>query len=271
MPRRLAVLVVPLLLLLAVPNPAAAASVPSSMAAIGDSITRGFDACGWFSDCPSRSWSTGSDTGVNSHYLRIRALNPAIAGHVFNDARSGADSAELLGQVNQAVGQHAGYVTILMGANDACGSSEADMTAVTTFRSRVDTALGALRTGLPNAQVLILSVPDLKRLWAIGRGDFAATSRWSTFAICPSMLANATSTSAANEARRNRVRDRVIAYNAELAAACTAYGPRCRFDNNALFNYQFVLSQISAWDYFHPNTTGQRVLASISWAVPAGS
>jgi hypothetical protein len=33
-----------------------------------------------------------------------------------------------------------------------------------------------------------------------------------------------------------------------------------------VFGYPFTLSQISAWDYFHPNTGGQAVLARISYA-----
>jgi hypothetical protein len=33
-----------------------------------------------------------------------------------------------------------------------------------------------------------------------------------------------------------------------------------------VFNYPFTLSQVSAWDYFHPNTSGQATLARISYA-----
>jgi hypothetical protein len=39
----------------------------------------------------------------------------------------------------------------------------------------------------------------------------------------------------------------------------------CRFDGNATFNYQFVLSQVSGWDYFHPNQSGQTTLASVTY------
>ena len=33
---------------------------------------------------------------------------------------------------------------------------------------------------------------------------------------------------------------------------------------------QFVLSQVSTWDYFHPNKSGQAVLASVSYAAGFG-
>ena len=92
---------------LALAAPAAANDWPNSMAAIGDSLTAGFNShveaweipappdlnhcptgIGPFGapsatfglDCPAHSWATG--TGVNSIYLRIRANNPAIEGRV---------------------------------------------------------------------------------------------------------------------------------------------------------------------------------------------
>ncbi|GIG92510.1 lipoprotein [Plantactinospora endophytica] len=240
------------------------------MASLGDSITRGFNACGWYVDCPSRSFSTGDDTGVNSHYLRIRAVNPAINGRNHNDGESGAESADMAGQADAAVSQGVGYVTMLIGANDACASSESGMTPVTTFRSNIDAALGRLKSGLPNARVFVISVPDIQRLWSVGRSSFAARSAWSLFGICQAMLANPTSNAQADVDRRNRVRQRVVDYNTQLAQACAAYGSNCLFDGNAVFNYPFALGQLSGWDYFHPNASGQQALAQISYAAGFG-
>lgn len=127
---------------------------PSSMASLGDSITRGFNACGWYVDCTSRSFSTGDDTSVNGHYPRIRAVNSAINGRNHNDAKSGAKSADMAGQASTAVSQGVGYVTMLIGANDACTSSESTMTSVTTYRANIDAALNQLKSGLPNAKGL---------------------------------------------------------------------------------------------------------------------
>jgi hypothetical protein len=57
--------------------------LPSSMAAIGDSITRAYDVCCSYGDHPGQSWSTGSTgyDGIASHYERIKQLNPVITGH----------------------------------------------------------------------------------------------------------------------------------------------------------------------------------------------
>ncbi|GAA3273434.1 SGNH/GDSL hydrolase family protein [Dactylosporangium vinaceum] len=252
------------------PAAAAPGPPPGSIASMGDSISRGFNACGWYVDCPSRSFSTGTDTGVNSHYLRIKAVNAAINGHNYNDAASGAKVADMPGQAASAVSQGAAYVTILIGANDACTSSESSMTSVAAFRASLDSALGALKAGLPGAKVLLISIPDLKRLWQVGSGSASARTIWSVFGVCQSMLANPSSTAAADVARRDRVRQRVVDFNGQLAAACVAYGANCKYDGGAVFGYQFTLSQVSTWDYFHPNAAGQAALASISYAAGFG-
>ena len=245
---------------------AAAGPPPNSIASMGDSISRGFNACGWYVDCPSRSFSTGTTSSVNSHYLRILAKNGAISGHNSNDAKSGAKAADMPGQASTVVSQGAAYVTILIGANDACTSSESAMTSVSAYRASIDTALARLKSGLPNAKVLLVSIPDVKRLWQVGKGNLGALTAWSLFGICQSLLANPTSTATADNQRRDRVRQRVIDFNGQLAAACAAYGSNCAFDGNAVFNYPFSLSQVSQWDYFHPNEAGQGVLAAASYA-----
>lgn len=252
-------------LLLSATPAAAVGPVPNSMASMGDSITRGFNACGWYVDCTDRSFSTGGYASVSSHYRRILAKNAAISGRNYNQAKSGAKAADMPGQATAVVGRNADYVTILIGANDACTGSESSMTSVAGFRASIDTALATLKGGLPNARVALISIPDVKRLWEVGKGSSSARSAWSLFGICQSLLANPTSTAAADVARRDRVRQRVVDFNAQLAQACAAYGSNCDFDDNAVFNYPFALSQVSTWDYFHPNTAGQAVLAQISY------
>lgn len=247
------------------PAQAEAAPLPTSMASLGDSITRGFNACGWYVDCPSRSWSTGSSTSVNSHYLRVLASNPAIYGHAYNDARSGARMSSLVTQAATAVTQKAQYVTVLMGANDACTSSESTMTPVATFESQFRQAMQTLTTGLPTASVFVSSVPNVKRLWFVGKDSWAARTAWSTYGICQSLLARPLSTAQADVDRRARVKQRVADYNVTLATVCAQYAT-CRFDQNAVFDYPFALSQVSTWDYFHPNASGQAALASVTWA-----
>ena len=251
--------------------PAAAADVahvgyPSSMASTGDSITRAFNTCSFpFVDCPQNSWSTGSSATVNSHYRRILAANPAISGRNFNDARTGARMSALNGQVTTAVSQGAQYVTILMGANDVCTSSVATMTPTATLESQLRTALQTLSTGLPNARIYVVSIPNVYHLWEILHTNLGAVLTWSLAGICQSLLANPMSTAPADVARRQQVYDRTVADNAALARACSEF-IHCRYDGNAAFNLQFVRSDVSTRDYFHPSVSGQTKAAAVTWA-----
>jgi lysophospholipase L1-like esterase len=243
--------------------------VPKSMAALGDSLTRGFNACGFFFDCTSRSWSTGTYQPVLSHYLRLLALSPAISGHNYNDARSGARMVDLNRQAEAAVSQKVDYVTILMGANDACTSSVTSMTSPDTFKSQFQQAMTTLRRGLPSAYVFVVSIPDVYHLWEIGYASDAAVIAWDVYNICQSLLANPRSTAQVDQDRRLKVKNQIIGFNSALQAVCAEYA-RCKFDNNAVFNYRFTLDLVSKWDYFHPNAAGQAVLADVSYRAGFG-
>lgn len=237
---------------------------PSSMAALGDSITAGFGSCFTLVACQRRSWSTGSDPAVNSHYRRLREDNPEIRGDAHNYAEPGARSADLAGQARAAVAVKAEYVTVLIGANDACARRVEDMTGAATFRKRVDAGLRTVKKGLPKTRVLVMSIPDLYRLWQVGRNEPRAVRAWNT-GICPSLLADPTSQSPAAQRRRRQVAQRVDAYNRELAAACRAYGKRCRWDGGKVHNVRFTLDEVNRLDWFHPSAEGQARLAEVSW------
>lgn len=246
------------------PAASGAEAYPGSMSALGDSITRGFNASGWFSDWPSRSWATGTTTEVDSHYARLRALDPAITGQAYNDARTGAKMGALAGQAETSVAQGPEYVTVLMGANDACTDTEDQMTTVAAFRTRFRAGMDVLATQQPQPKVLVASIPDLRRLWQVGKSSSSARAAWSAYGICQSMLARPLSTDQADVDRRARVRQRVVDFNSALAGVCSTYS-FCRYDGGAVFGYPFTLSQMSGWDYFHPNTSGQAALADVTW------
>lgn len=236
---------------------------PTSVAALGDSITRGFDACKPLSDCPEVSWATGSRSGVGSISHRLAATAPATRS--WNLAATGARVADLQAQAQAAVAHHPAMVTVMIGANDACTSSPATMTPVADFRSDFGTALAYLHKALPTTQILVASIPDLERLWSVGRANVLGKQVWK-LGLCPSMLGDADSQSAGARARRAAVRDRVVAYNGVLAQACGQH-PRCRYDGGAVFGYRFGTDELSTWDWFHPNEKGQEHLATLLAAV----
>jgi lysophospholipase L1-like esterase len=245
----------------------AAPGLPNSMAATGDSITRAYNTGFWpFTDNPAGSWSTGTTSSVNSHYLRILARHPGIRGRAYNDAKSGALMRDLNGQMATAVTQKVDYVTVLMGGNDVCQPSVGQMTAVADFRAQFDTAMRTITTGSPNANVFVLSIPDVYNLWLVLKGNSIARFIWALGNICQAMLANPLSTEQADIDRRAFVRQRDIDFNGALADVCSHYS-QCRFDGNAVFNTTFTVSDVSTRDYFHPSLSGQAKLAAGTWTV----
>jgi lysophospholipase L1-like esterase len=250
------------------PRPSATAHAPvwdrspDSLAAVGDSITRGFDACNVLSDCPTVSWATGSDASVDSLAVRLLGRTGA-AGHSWNYAVTGARMADVPAQMARAARRRPELVTVMAGANDACRPTTRQMTPVADFRSEFKDALATLRKKLPRTQVYVSSVPNLKRLWAQGRTSALGKQIWK-LGICPSMLGDADTLDAAATARRDAVQKRVEEYNKVLKEVC-AKDSRCRFDGNAVHDFRFGPAQLSHWDWFHPSRDGQARLAEIAY------
>ncbi|MGW1378956.1 SGNH/GDSL hydrolase family protein [Streptomyces sp. NPDC002446] len=232
---------------------------PGSIAALGDSITVGFDACTVLSDCPEVSWATGTDPRIDSLARRL-VTHPAT--HSWNFAKTGALMSDLPDQIAAAVPRRPELVTVLIGANDACRRTVGAMTPQAAFRADFARSLKSLRRALPHTQVYVAAVPDLLRLWSEGRKNPLGKEVWK-LGICGSMLRDPDDLTKPAQDRRTKVRARVMAYNAALAAEC-GKDPLCRFDG-AVFDYRFTDRQLSTWDWFHPGTRGQRELAELAF------
>ncbi len=238
---------------------------PQHQAALGDSITRGFNADGNYDhlgDQVQYSWSTGTDPQVLSHYTRILSATGQITAT--NVAVSGNKVANLQSQVAALSGQPVDYVTILIGANDVCTSSEAAMTPVSTFHDTFYTATLLLSTQHPDARIFVASIPNIYRLWEILHTDQSALFVWDFASICQSMLANPNSMDQADVDRRARVQQRIVDFNAQLAAVCAEF-IHCRFDDYTVYNDDFTAADVSTLDYYHPSIQGQDRLAQATY------
>jgi PKD repeat protein len=267
--RRVAILALLAALVLTSLVPAATAAetalpFPDTMAAVGDSITRAASTGSILgADAPQNSWSTGTTTSVNSHYLRLLALGAPIGGQNHNRSVSGAKMGDLNAQMQTVIPLQPDYLTVLVGGNDVCTDTVGQMTTVATFRAQLETAIATLSAGSPGTHVYVVSIPNVYQLWNLFKNDFWARFIWSLANICQSLLANPTSTTTADVQRREAVRQRTVDYNTQLAQVCALY-ERCRFDGNAVFNSTFTTGDVSG-DYFHPSITGQAKLASVAW------
>jgi lysophospholipase L1-like esterase len=202
---------------------------------------------------------------VNSLALRIATRNPALGGHVYNLGRFGARMGDLYGQMLTVNALQPEYVTVLIGGNDACAPSEAAMTAADSFGRQFADAMALLAQGSPRSRVLVMSIPDPTRLLELFRGSRSARVVWDLFDVCQSALARPASALPDDVARRERVRQRVADYNAQLAAVCAQY-QQCRYDGGAVFNATLEAADISTADYFHLSVRGQARLAETAWA-----
>jgi lysophospholipase L1-like esterase len=237
--------------------PASADALPANMAAIGDSITRAYDDCCSYGDHPAQSWSTGVDStdGITSHAERIAAHVSGFTA--YNDAVTGSKMSAGPGQASTAAQQGAQYVTVLLGANDLCTSSPSTMTDTTTFTNEFTATLDALQ-GV--SHVFVSSIPDIYQLYSVLKYNLLARTVWSAAKICQSMLALGES-----ESDRQKVVARETAFNGILASVCGNHA-NCKWDGGATYATKFSASQVSTLDYFHPNKSGQAVLANVTWA-----
>jgi lysophospholipase L1-like esterase len=254
---------------------AQATKVPRVMAALGDSITRGFNTSGPGCptgpslDCPQNSWATGTNPTVDSVRERLDAISPQPLT-AYNDAVSGARAVNLLSQAETAASQDPDFVLIEIGANDACATTP---TPTATFREQVQSALRVLVSGNRQVYIQQMSIPDINNLRTIFTEppDPNALARWSLFNVCQGLLANPLSTEPADEARREAFRAQVIAYNATLEEVCAEF-KRCIWDEYAVFNSSFTTEDVATVantptaDYFHPSVAGQAKLAEAAWS-----
>jgi lysophospholipase L1-like esterase len=278
-------------------GPAQATKPPRVMAALGDSITRGYNSSGPGCpsgpglDCPKNSWATGTNPAVDSVRERLDAASPGSIT-AYNDAVSGARAVNLLSQAQVAASQNPDFVLIEIGANDACATNPGP-TPTATFREQVRSALEVLASANKQVYIQLMSIPDVNQLRTIFTEppDQNALTRWTLFSVCQGLLANPLSTEPADEARREAFRAQVLAYNGALEEVCGEF-KRCIWDNEAVFDSKFTTADVatvvdtegldippfnlipvfgpgfanSTADYFHPSISGQAKLAEAAWS-----
>jgi lysophospholipase L1-like esterase len=229
---------------------------PRSIAAIGDSITRAACSDSSCADRPQNSWSTGTNTAVDSHLLRLRAIWKTRHVAAFNVGSSyGATMADLASQAAEAVRDHAQYATIELGENDLCGK-----TTPKSFRASLDRGLGVLSAGPQPVKVLLLSIENEAAHWRVLRADPKAARSLKSGSVIDCGLGYYTATAPALA----KVEARARLLNDILAEVCSAH-PYCLYDGGAYFRLRLKASYFSPADYQHLSIAGQRALAAAEW------
>ena len=256
--------------------------VPKRLSSIGDSMTEAIDA-----ELPGAnhwaSWVNGYHgfwewlfglTNVYSHNQRITKNFGCWGRKNYMEAVSGADSFDLVWQAQQAVAHQAQYVTILMGHNDVCQNSFADIPSDAEFETNFTDAMDILKTDLPHgATVYVVGIVDIYRLWqvaqdkkALGIVDCEVLWAFTLFDLypCGTML-----NPFLPEWAREYTRERNVGFNDILERVTKNYNSNDShhyyFYTNEVFVEEFGESDVSDIDCFHPSAKGQKRLSEITW------
>jgi len=280
------------------------AVVPLNQFNIGDSIGEGEAANGTIGDPNHEAvWSTGWDGGdvVNSLNERFEARdaagyveNNASRDAAINQAVSGAEMADFANQARAVVGAMgaiepgaADMVSILLGNNDVCAASLADMTDPAQFEAQYRAGLDVLAAApMPaSAHLLVSGLPAIYWLWDAKRTSlYCRVLAW-PFVPCENLLDGAaddcvSSASAEdpdviytgdgpNCQRRKQfhalIRD---VYNPILRDVLAEYQENELLLNAEyvdIFDVRFRSEHVNGGDCFHPSEAGHALMSGQQW------
>lgn len=232
-----------------------------TMVALGDSITRAFNAMFYYWDSPSVSWSTGKQKfdGFESHLERLQTLYPEKKVKAYNYGRTGALMKDLTRQVAKAIKKKPQYVTLLIGANDVCRWGADYQGKLDEFTQRLKTNLDTLVAEDPKVKITMSAMPDIYNVWNVMKDKSSCQTIWSVIGFCKELLGkNLTGT------QRLAFRDRWAHANSNMASVAALYPQNVKF-SDAPASYSFADKDLSTHDCFHPSMKGQGILANVTW------
>jgi lysophospholipase L1-like esterase len=252
---------------------------PKRLYSNGDSITRAFDA-NLPADNLNNSWVNGyfgfweqlfGLPNVKAHNQRITANFGSSGRTNVIAAVNGARIDDLAAQASGAAGRGVTYATVMLGGNDVCRDSIADLPTDAQIDADFRAGMANLLAQLPsNATIQVVGIPNIKRLYDIGKNKDAlgiadCEVLWAATVLgfpCGSMLSPFNS-----EADRLYVQSRNVGYNnilRNVTLQLDAANPEFLFYADA-YSFNFVENEISNIDCFHPSWRGERTLSREIW------
>ncbi|MDP9222533.1 MAG: hypothetical protein M3P18_01505 [Actinomycetota bacterium] len=238
---------------------------PTSMVVIGHSGSTGraTDPNWPVKDVPRNSWATGDNPTVNSIYLRILALNPAVRGHAANLAVDGTAVDQLDVQATEALRIKPLPDLFLIETLDndiRCDGTDEQNYA--PFGVSFEHALNRITRGAPRARIFVVGSPagSVESVTQV-RSKFPDFIK---LAGGDGQCNTIDSVGHIRQAGISQVNAIVKGYQAELASHCAKF-PRCRYDGGAL-SRMVVTAEDLAVDHVHLSIAGQRKQAEVEWA-----
>lgn len=251
-----------------------------NVAVFGDSISVGYNCPGYLgpnaASLPGQhideNWATGTNTALVHSILSRLDAGGGVKGTDY--AHEGDRMIEVLNNQVVQIDNTVDLGILEIGANDFCGATALSITTSTAdFTSQFSQVCTTFfSTAAPNAKLVVFSIPNLYSLWDTLHADPTygayAQSTWSTYNICPTMLANPGDISSTGVDYRAAATVKLQALNQALSDVCATLA-NCIFDNNLFYNVQFNVVDFSTLDFFHPScydpSTGQGRIANVAW------
>ena len=253
-----------------------APALPSLLAAIGDSYSQAYSVSPQYRyDHPEFSWVVGASKsdGFLSLLERFQALgaSPAVvdaatSGRKMSDAPRQA--ALVVAAARKLAAGQTAYVTFELGTNDLC---DVPMTGPVAFQQQLSSALTTLRAGLPaGSRVLMLAVPDFPHFHDMTQADpkTRAALLIPRSSNCPPYLGTDARTAFVSSDYYLSRYDEILKADCDEMNAGAGTPPiTCTYDAALLAESDFVSTDLSTFDYFHPSLTGQAKMADAAWQV----
>lgn len=229
------------------------------MGSIGDSITTAMNSNGWGERKPY-NWSTGTtkNKAIRSHFHKIKKITQKEVTP-YNSATSGATSNDIAPQIDELLPKKPDYVTIMIGANDACSWAEDSEEQLDKYEDNVSSAIERLISNNSQIKILLVPIPNMYHLWETAHNEGNCQLRWNFLNICPNLLS-----SKRTEKERQEFQQRVYKANDRLEKIALANVQHVKFDRS-IADFLFENKHISKRDCFHPSLSGQNIISSLTW------
>jgi hypothetical protein len=215
-------------------------------------------------DAKGNSWATGDNPDVESVYLRLLKLNPAVRGHATNLGLDGSTVDDLRSQVDRALDlTPLPDLFMIQEVDNDMQCDGTDSANYPAFANTLSSDIAAIVAKAPHAMILLVSSPpgtvdNYGRVVAkLQTGKQANTGTGPCDLFDPAGKAVPSHWSYQDQVIRH--------YQAQLAAVCTQF-PTCRYDGGALYRMRIEAADLAS-DSMHLSVSGHRKQAALEWKV----
>lgn len=226
---------------------------------------------------PDLSWATGNSSRgfVQSHFLRLKKLNPSLTAQNF--AVSGSESNHLHSQVDRFLdaedkgSEIFDYVILMIGANDLAFEVSEDITPAVKYLGNIEAALRRILDKNPNRAVLAIGLPDIHTIFEKS-ANYSVYKFWGESLKCQAMrrqvYGNKTVFFPENKDAYEYTKTILSQYRTGLGNLVerlqTDY-PSAELKFIKDYRLPTNIKKALSIDCFHPSEWGQAELAEMTW------